>query len=127
MGSEADGNDTRNIFGTNAPLRLRARSPYQDSTVVVRPTIVYSTGTEGTYNMTISYLTNSTGSISQDLTIAANPTLEDFSTATGTLELDVGADSEITVEVTFGGDLDGDSWICIHSVVLWPEWQEPGA
>jgi hypothetical protein len=127
MGSSASGADTRNIFGVNANLRLRARSPFQNATVTVRPTIVYSTGTEGDYSITITNYEEGSGSSSVDLAKASNPTLEDFSSATGTLKLNRDAESSVLVEVTFDGDLDGDSWIIIHSVVLWPEWTIPGA
>jgi hypothetical protein len=126
LGSSAGGADTRNIFGVNAPLRIRARSPYQGATVKVRPTVVYSTGTAGTYSMEVRYLSQSSGSASVSLTKASNPTLADFGDG-GDLELNVDQEAEVLVEVTFDGDLDGDSWIKIHSLVLWPEYVRPGA
>ena len=123
MGSYAGGNDTRNVFGANANLRLRVRCPYQYTDVKIRPTIVYTTGADGTYSISVTAVENGSGSSTVSLTAdTANPTLETFADAEDTLTLEKDTESSVFIEVTFDGDLDGDSWCCIHSISLWPEW-----
>jgi hypothetical protein len=125
VGSEADGEDSVNMFGSGRTIRIRARTPFADATVRLRPTIVYTTGTEGNYAIAISSGTNATGSAIATLPDSvSDPTMYTFDDdyTSNDLAATKDVDSEVTVNVIFDGDLDGDSWICIHSIALWPEY-----
>jgi len=118
VGADAVLTETRNLFGDGATLRFRAHSPFQDATIELRPVIVYSSGVET--GCTITSTAGGSGSSSVTLSVSANPALEDFSGATGTLAATVGASSEVTVEVTIPVTSDTANWIIIHSIALWP-------
>jgi hypothetical protein len=110
--------DTRNIFGDSGTLRMRVHSPFKDASINLRPVIVYSAGHET--SMAITNTTGGSGSSTITLPAQANPTLQDFATATGTLTANVGEASEVTVEVTIDSS-DGDThWFILHTIQLWP-------
>lgn len=123
-GAFSGGADTRNIFGVDAPVRLRVRSPFQDATVKLRPTVVYSTGSAGTYSISVTNYLNSTGAATAVLTTnTANPTLTTFSGVNDSNDLEAtkNVESSVLVEVTLD-NADGDNWVIIHSIALWPEY-----
>jgi hypothetical protein len=116
----ADGvlTETRNIFGDNATLKIRVHSPFKDSSIELRPVIVYSSGVETTF--AVSNISGGSGSSTRTLPAAANPTLDAFESATGTLTADVGDDCYVKFRATIPITESTDNWIIIHTIQLWP-------
>lgn len=109
---------TRNLFGDGATLQVRVHSPFKDSSIQLRPVIVYSSGAETT--MDVVNVSGGEGDSSRVLPAQANPTLDAFESASGTLTATVGAACNMTVSITIPVEESTANWFILHTLQLWP-------